>query len=165
MSVIRRHFPVLWPLGITPKRLTCRDGALDMGNGPRNRPSDSSLVRYCDTVSACRAAEGMFESDDFSGAFRWKPILKPSRRPRMTYWAYALSGWDWRAASHACTLRGVDTDRRSETLVGAQGRQRSRQSRSDVYGYSISQSVGGEMHFIVAPTGCHTFFWWSVIIL
>ncbi len=91
MSVIRRHFPVLWPLGIT-----CRDGTLDMGNGSRNRPSSSSL-------DTCRAAEGMFESDDFSGTFR----LKPSRRPRMMYWAYALSGWDWRAASHACTLRGV----------------------------------------------------------
>ena len=36
------HFPVLWPLGITPKRLTWREGAQERGNGPSMRPRASS---------------------------------------------------------------------------------------------------------------------------
>ena len=45
-SVMRRHFPVLWPLGITPKRLICSGGRAEVSvNGPSRRPRDSSLRR------------------------------------------------------------------------------------------------------------------------
>ena len=46
-SVIRCHFPVLWPLGITPKRLMCSGGTAEVSlKGPSRRPRDSSLCRW-----------------------------------------------------------------------------------------------------------------------
>ena len=48
-SVIKRHFPVLWPFGITPKRLTWRAGRMPRSfgaKGPSRRPTDRSLSSH-----------------------------------------------------------------------------------------------------------------------
>ena len=46
MSVIRRHLPVLWPLGITPKQLMWVPGGTSAAvEGPSILPKDSSFCR------------------------------------------------------------------------------------------------------------------------
>ena len=81
-SVMRRHLPVSWPFGITPKRLTWRGVGSSPGvNGPSILPKARSFLMYADATSGWSWAECMFLTADFSGAFRWNPIRKPVVRP------------------------------------------------------------------------------------
>ena len=65
-SVMRRHLPVLWPLGIILKRFICNGGRCEMSsNGPSKRPKANSLCRYSVMISGCSQPEYMFADADF----------------------------------------------------------------------------------------------------
>ena len=117
-SVIRRHFPELWPFGITPTQLMCRYGMVhESGHGPSMRPSDISFCRYSVTISGCCPAECMLAEAEDRGDSLSNLIRKPPVRPSMRYLTNALSGWVLRALTHSSTSSGVWTGARSEGTV------------------------------------------------
>ena len=84
----------------------------------------------------------MFVDADWRGELRRNPIRKPLVSPSMIYLENALSGWDCRTVAHLSARRG---ELISVSCCGtglAAERQLSRQRRSAVYSYRVSQSVG-----------------------
>ena len=93
-------------------------------------------------TSGCSSADGMLCDADLRGASRVNPMRKPSLIPVSRYWTYALSGWARRALCQALGRNGVCMPSNAGDRQSASGRQKLRQSRSAVYGYRPSHSVG-----------------------
>ena len=168
--MINRHFPMLWPFGITPKRFICRGGRDDSsGDGPSIRLRCSSFWRYSPITPGCCTAEYMFFTADLMGARQSKPMRKPWRRPRRRYRTNALSAWDARAASHTSGRNGVDIPPSSGEWRSPSGRAKSRHSRSPVY---LDQPTSTEktdtvvsLQFMVGlPGGGHHTPWVELLI-
>ena len=102
--MIKCHFPCLWPLGITPKRLVCNGGRPAVeSNGPGMHPQMSSPARYSSTTDGCWWADVILCVAVLRRMLSEKLMQNLDFSPVQIYWVNAPSRCQDSARAHAST--------------------------------------------------------------